>query len=133
MQVISHQKRLSYAAAHVGKGTEAFAKVGDVAAAPLKVVASGLHAGRRALDDRYVLRAAIADTQHALQGRRERYRVHNTEVLSCHPLPLRPCTSAPRHHGTPPHRSARLPLDRLARTIVRKFSIVGCEVMRVCG
>lgn len=84
LQVISHQKRLSYAAAHVGKGTEAFAKAGDAAAAPLKVVASGLHAGRRALDDRCVLRAAIADTQHSLQGRRERYRLHNTEVWPCH-------------------------------------------------
>lgn len=80
LQVISYQKRLSYAAAHVGKGTEAFAKAGDAAAAPLKIVASGLHAGRRALDDRCVLRAAIAETQGVVQGRRERYRLHNTEV-----------------------------------------------------
>ena len=78
-------KRVSYNIAHVGKGIETHAKSAEAAFSPLRVVASGMHAGKRALEDRNELRAAIAEAQTAVQEKREKYRVFGPEVLSFFP------------------------------------------------
>jgi hypothetical protein len=80
LQVGKQYKRVSYNTAHIGKGIETHAKAAEVACAPLRVVASAMHAGKRALEDRNELRAAIAEAQNAVQEKREKYRVFGPEV-----------------------------------------------------
>jgi hypothetical protein len=82
VQVGKQYKRVSYNLAHVGKGIETHAKAAEGACAPLRVVASGMHAGKRALEDRNELRAAIAEAQTVVQDKREKYRVFGPEVLA---------------------------------------------------
>lgn len=91
-QVGKQYKRVSYNLAHVGKGIETHAKAAEGACAPLRVVASGMHAGKRALEDRNELRAAIAEAQTAVQEKREKYRVFGPEVCSLCATPSRACS-----------------------------------------
>lgn len=84
LQVGTQYKRVSYNVAHVGKGIETHAKSAEAAFSPLRVVASGMHAGKRALEDRNELRAGIAEAQTAVQEKREKYRVFGPEVCFLH-------------------------------------------------